>query len=357
METTPTNNTNSHIPGVYQGSPDAPKVVVELSPIRTMRGDIALASKNQNETLVSISIAENKKKDAERAMKASENTTDSVVGAQTRSAERVPVSTAPRPIGRIIIVVVIILVLVGIGLAFTFILPKLSIPSFGSPSTDPTPGAPTDFRVELAPSLIKATSEKRFFVNNESTERMFADVANARTAFGAQGDIKNFYFHEEVSTADGSRQTDLRDTIPQNRRAVSISANKLLMLTKISAPEILTRSLENIFMAGLLNEETGSLPTPFIILKVSGYDTGYAGMLEWERSLPRFFDIVFGTNIEAGLSDTIKMRDVVISGEDARVLEITPTVGIAYSFANPSTVVITMSRNALEKLIPMVPPK
>ncbi len=44
-------------------------------------------------------------------------------------------------------------------------------------------------------------------------------------------------------------------------------------------------------------------------------------------------------------------------GRDARVLEITPTSGIAYSFANPSTIVVASSRNALEKLVPMLSTK
>ncbi len=346
----PTNNTDSHIPGVYQGSPDVPKTVLELSPIRTMKNDIADAVKDQNESLVSIAEAENRKKDAERAMKSEEGTA---------------VSTVPRPISRIIIVVVLVLVFVGIALSYKFVLPKilkinlpkLSIPSFGSTTTEPRPSTPTDSRVDLAPSLIKATTEKRFNTSKETPKQIFADIASLRVSGGTQGDIKNFYFYEDISAPDGSRPTDLADTIPQNRKTASISANKLIILTGISAPGILARSLENIFMAGLLHEETGSPSSPFIILKVSNNDTGLAGMLEWEQSLPHFFDIIFGTNIEAGLSDNIKVRDVVLSSRDARVLEITPATGIAYSFANPSTIIITGTRNALEKLLLMIPAK
>ncbi len=336
-QTTPINSTSSHIPGVYQGSPDVPKPVVETSPIRTVKNDIADAVRNQNESLVSIAIAENKKRDAGRAAEAT-----------TREAEITTVSIAPRPIGRIVVVAVLVLVLAGAGLAYKFvfpILPKISIPGFGSSSTESLQNEAARMRVDFAPSLIPAQTEKRFDTNKEIPERLFGVVASERVSGGTQGDIKNFYLHEDISTSDGTK------------KAVSISANKLIMLTGTSAPEILKRSLENTFMAGLINEETDSLSTPFIILKVSGYDTGLAGMLEWERSLPRFFDIIFGTNIEAGLSDKIKMRDVVLSSRDARVLEITPAIGIAYSFANPSTIVIAGSRNALEELISMVSAK
>ncbi len=351
---TPDSNTDLHIPGVYLGSPDAPKTVVELSPIRTMKNDIAEAVKNQKESLVSIAVAEDKKKSVERAVEAA-----------APIPESQPVPTAPRPIGRIIIVIVLILIIVGAGLAYKFVLPKLpkinipeiSIPSFGSPSEKPLAITTTDSRVDFAPSLIKATTEKRFDTNKETPERIFTAVASLRVAEGSKGDIKNIYFYEEVSGTDASRSTDLRDTIPQDRKTVSISANKLIILSGVSTSEILSRSLENTFMAGLFNEEAGSTPTPFIILKVSGYDTGFAGMLEWERNLPRFFDTVFGTNTEAGLTGKTKMRDVVLSGRDARVLEITPTISIAYAFANPSTIVIASSRNALEKLLSLVPTK
>ncbi len=372
-KTTPINGTGTDSLAVYLGLTDTPKPVVTTSSIRTMQNDIASAVKDQNESLVSIAVAEYEKGAAERAAKAI-----------AREAERATVSIAPRPIGRIIIVVMLILVLAGVGLAYKFVLPKLqkintpkiSIPSFGSPSTESLPNSPTASRVYLETSIITAQTEKRFDVGKETTERMFAAVASERVTGGAQGDVKNLYFYEEVTGTDASRQTDLRDlnllseairdgsasrseadTIPHDRKSVSISAGKLLIFSGVPVPEVLTRSLENTFMVGLLNEEAGSLPTPFIILKVSDYDTGFAGMLEWESSLPRLFDIIFNTNIESSLSHETKMRDVVLSSRDARVLEITSSLGIAYSFANPSTIVIAGSRNALEKLLSKAPTK
>ncbi len=341
-KTTPINGDNADFLGVYQGFTDTPKPIVATSSIRTMQNDIAGAVKDQNESLVSIAIAEDEKNAAEREKVAI-----------AREAERATVSITPRPIGRIIIVVMLILVLVGTGLAYKFVLPKLQkisttklpIPSFGSPSTESLPTTPTASRVYLEVSIITAQTEKRFDVGKETTEHMFASVANERVTGGAQGDVKNLYFYEYISTPDGTK------------KPVSISAGKLIMLSGVSVPEVLTRSLENTFMVGLLNEEAGSLPTPFIILKVSDHDTGFAGMLEWESSLPRFFDIIFSTNIESSLSHETKMRDVVLSSRDARVLEITSSLGIAYSFANPLTIVIAGSRNALERLLSKAPTK
>lgn len=341
-ETTQSSLKNLHTPGVYQGSPDTPTDTppAELSPIRTMKNDIAWAVKNKNETLASMAQAEDKKKTEEQVRMAAEKEAVALV---------IP-PVAPRPIGRMVIIVALVLFLTLTGLAYSFLLPKLRTvtipkiptPSFGAPTeTAPSP-SPQALPVTLAPSLVPAQTEKHFLTNKETPEHMFSVIASERTKKRETGNIENFYFSESVSTSDG------------NQKTVSISANRLLMLAEARAPEILTRSLENIFMAGLLSEQTSTVPTPFLILRVSGYDTGFAGMLEWEQSLPHFFDTIFGTNIEAGLSEKTKMRDMVLAGHDARVMEIAPNVGIAYTFANPSTIVIAGSRTALEKIMSLL---
>ena len=94
--------------------------------------------------------------------------------------------------------------------------------------------------------------------------------------------------------------------------------------------------------------------TPFLVLKVSSYETGLAGMLAWERSMPRLFDAIFGTSVATSVSNRTKTRDAVILGRDARVLEIAPNIGISYVFANPQTIIIAESRTALEFLVPLV---
>ena len=328
-----------------QGAPEstlatpAPSRAALPNIIRTMKSDAAEAAKTQNETLVSMALAEEKKKSAQRAEMAARE-----------KSETPAVKPAPKPIGRIVIILGLVALIGGAGFAIklallklrTINLPSVSLPTFGAPGAQtPTTVTPTQ-KTPLAPSIIPARSEKRFIVNKETPERIFSLIAAEYTAGVTPGSIRNMYFTEETTATGGETTT------------ASISANRLLLLADTTAPAILTRSLENPFMAGLYGEE-GSQATPFFIFKFSGYDTGLAGMLAWEKELPRFFDTLFGTKFLAGPSTSIKFRDAVVSGYDARIIEGLPAGSIVYTFANPTTVVIAGSRSALAALVPLVP--
>lgn len=320
------------------GSPAASSVALP-NIIRTMKSDAALAVKNQNETLVSMSLAEEKKKAARREEIAAK---EAAATPETKSA--------PKPIGRVVLVLGLVVVVVGVGFGIYFALPTLrninlpsvSLPTFGTPDTERPAGVTPTSKTPLAPSLISARSEKRFSVNKETPEHLFAMVAVERTAGVTPGSVRNLYFTEDSTSLEGTTST------------ASISANRLLILTETVAPAILARSLENSFMAGLYGEE-GAQATPFFVFKFSGYDTGLAGMLAWEKELPRFFDTIFGTKFLATPSTPVKFRDAVVSGYDTRALEGLPAGSIVYTFVNPTTVVIAGSRSTLEALIPLVP--
>ncbi len=336
VQTTSRNDYTEHVPGAYQGIPDTPKDISESLVVRTMKGDLANAIKTQNETLVSIALAEEKKQAVRRSESAA---------MPERMAQAIE-APAPKRIGRLVVVGAVLLMISVLGLTYKFLLPKLkllNLPSsspatFENTNTGNTPVAPMAF----APSLIPAHSEKRFNISKETSEKIFSDIAVARTVSSSAGKIKNLYITEDITTADGATKN------------IPIPSNRLLILAGISAPEILTRSLEAPFMAGILSEESSTTATPFLILKVSGYETSFAGMLMWERSLPLLIDTVFGNNIRASILDDTKTRDVVLLGRDARVLEIAPNVGIAYAFADQQTIIIAGSQTALEHLLSLV---
>lgn len=321
------------VPGVYQGAPGTIQRAENIEPsapriIRTMKSDADEAIKRQNETAVSIAIAEEKKRAEVVASKQAQNKA---------------VSSAPKPVGRALVVVVILLICTALGLAYVFVspklgaikLPKISIPSFGKPAGTTSSVSITPATASLAYSLIPAQSEKRFDINKQTPAQIFSAIPLEQEY---PESIKNLYFTETA----GATSTE-------------ISANRFLTFAKLQAPEILTRSLEKQFMAGIFEESMQTNPngraTPFLILKVSSYETGLAGMLEWEASLPRGFDTIFGTKV-ANPANT-KFRDVVILGKDARILEGAGGNTIAYTFANKNTIVLAGSRTALEKLLPL----
>ncbi|MHB1118150.1 MAG: hypothetical protein ACYCZ7_01285 [Minisyncoccota bacterium] len=306
-----------------------------LTIIRTMKSDAAETIKAQHETLVSMAIAEEKKKEAEQAEAAAKKT----------SATMAPEKPAPKPLARIVIILWLILFVAAAGVVIKFALPTLrtlsisniSLPVFKIPAIKEEGSLPSSVQT-LAPSLIPAQSEKRFIVNKETPEHLFAMIDVERTAGATPASIRNLYFTEEVTTSAGTAE------------ATPISANRLLLFADIPAPAILTRSLETPFMAGLYGEED-SRATPFFVFTVSSHDTGFAGMLAWEKDLPKLFDTMFGTKFLTAPSVSLKFHDIIIAGYDARVLEEASAGNIAYAFADPTTIIIAGDQNTLRMLI------
>lgn len=320
-------------PGVFEGRPDVPESEKVAPPrlIRTMKLDMAEAVKNQDETVVSIAIAEEKKKVVARAE------------SSTIKKGNENITPAPKPHGRIIIVIVILLVISALGLIYFFVLPKFggiklpdisfSFPSFSSEDKIGTTVTTTENIVSLAPSLVPTQTEKRFNIATQTREQILDEISNELKEGATAGSVKNIYFEESV----GSETT-------------AISANRLFIFADIFAPEILVRSLEKPFMIGFWGEENWDA-TPFIILKVSGRNTGLAGMLDWEKDLPRAFDSLFGTNINAELKSNIKFQDIVVLDRDTRVVETPSGNAISYVFANENTIVVAGSIKALTALV------
>ena len=247
-------------------------------------------------------------------------------------------NTAPVPkrIGRIVVVGALALITLLSALTYMFILPKLgdikipsiSIPSFKKPiETTITPAIPI---LPIAQSIIPAQSEKRFNLSTETFVQMVDTIIAEMGQETAVGSIKNLYFFEEGVSSD------------------PVSVIRLLNFAGIYPPEILARSLDEQFMAGFFGESNGGA-TPFMILKVSGYDTGFAGMLEWEPDLPRFFDTIFGTKITDNPST--KFSDITIAEKNARILDIAGNGTLAYVFANENTIIIAGSQKTLEAII------
>lgn len=324
--------------GVFQGTPDIAKKEKNSESsapriMRTMKSDADEAIKRQNETSVSIAVAEQKKQEKMRA----EST------ATKQQTQGGPLSPAPKPIGRVIVVIVLLIIITALGLAYVFVLPKLgaiqlpkiSIPSFGKPAPATPTATTTEPVLSLAPSLIPTQSEKRFNITNQTRTQVLADITAEMKLETPSGSVKNLYFTEG---SDAS--------------SIAIPASRLLSFAGISAPEILTRSLEKTFMAGFLGENNGN-STPFVILKVSSYETGLAGMLEWETTVPRSFDSIFGTKTVGTATSTARFRDIVVLGKDARSTNVVAGDTLSYVFANQNTIVIAGSKTALETLIPI----
>ncbi|MBI5798483.1 MAG: hypothetical protein HZB10_00950 [Candidatus Yonathbacteria bacterium] len=302
----------------------------ELAPqnlIRTMRHDVADVIKKQEESYASIALAEERKEDQAR---------QAAMAAKRAALENAP--PVPKRIGRLVIILAVSIVAIIAVLAYIFILPKLtainipslSVPSFGNPPpVEPLSAA--HVAQPLAPSLIPAQSEKRFNIAGKTSDQI-ALAIEAEIGEGVpSGSVKNLFFAESTSTG-----------------LAPVSASRLFAFSNIYIPDLLARSIKKQFMAGFYGEANGGA-SPFLVLKVSNREMGLAGMLEWEPALSGFFDTIFGANI--GGSPNTKFRDIIILEKDARMLEVPFKGTVVYAFADPTTIIITVSRTSLETLL------
>jgi hypothetical protein len=70
-----------------------------------------------------------------------------------------------------------------------------------------------------------------------------------------------------------------------------LSASEFFKLLEINIPGTLSRSLEDPMMLGLHGYDGNSY---FLILKVTDYDRGFAGMLDWEKTMQQDLFLPFG---------------------------------------------------------------
>ncbi len=103
------------------------------------------------------------------------------------------------------------------------------------------------------------------------------------------------------------------------------------------------------YLAGLYDSNGWQ---PFIIFRLTSYDSGYAGMLKWEETIgDEWKPLIAGSAVAASSSVQTSFKDAIIQNKDVRILE--DTSGhrlIFYSFADPSTLVITTSEQALREV-------
>lgn len=307
------------------------------SALHTMKEDVSLAIQKQNESIASIKIKEEEK---ERQIILAEQTKK-----EAESAKKAETSeTAPYPVKRIILVFIFLLALVVGIFATKFLFEKtktinlssIKIPGFGTSSEKTASGTEPSIAT-VSPSLVPASTEKTIVITSERPFAVFSALSSELHQDLPDGSIKNIIIKEEVLSS-------LNEKILQE-----ISVVRFFALAGTQDAGILSRSLEPSYMLGFVGK--GDKTEPFLVLKTSGHDTGLIGMLEWERSLPKFFDIVFGTSIELTVKPAAKFRDVVILGRDARVLESSAKTEIAYTFADTATIVITTDKEALKEIL------
>ncbi len=311
--------------------------------IRTMKSDVTEAVSKQNETLVSIVLAEEKKREEEwvEQEKQVEKQKEEKIKIEVAQKEnKIPIKRIVKYISIILGIVIIIFALIN----FYKITPNKIRTIFTNQvkNNEKKPRIVEQKKVLppiiLAQAIITPQSEKRFVINlNKTTPGyIFEQLKNDNTTIVKNGDIRNFYFYEDT-------------IIPLGGTPISLS--RLFSFYNINIPNSIVRSIESPYMIGVIGDGDVTI-TPFIILKTVDKVYSLASILEWEDSLPQVFDVLFGTKlIKTELSTTrVKFSDKIINGKDARIFTTESGGFLMYAFVNPQTIIISGSESAFEKL-------
>ncbi|MBU6388348.1 hypothetical protein KGQ72_00495 [Patescibacteria group bacterium] len=139
----------------------------------------------------------------------------------------------------------------------------------------------------------------------------------------------------------------------------STTAESVFSLLPLSAPDVVLRNINaEGSMAGVVN--VGGSQTPFFILSVSSYSNTFAGMLSWEKTMPRDLAALFGASMPPASTATTTraanmppgFRDEVVSDHDVRIYrDETGTSLMLYGYWNQATLVIARDPSAFTEIL------
>ena len=134
------------------------------------------------------------------------------------------------------------------------------------------------------------------------------------------------------------------------------SSTNVFLALQLPAPDILLRNIrEEPSMAGVVSVD--AIQSPFFILPAASYSDTFAGMLSWERNMPRDlatlyppYPITASTTIAT--SPSPGFADEVIGNHDARVYrDASGRALITYGYWNQSTLVIARDTAAFAEIV------
>ncbi len=132
----------------------------------------------------------------------------------------------------------------------------------------------------------------------------------------------------------------------------SVTAGDLMTELTANIPDVLVRALEPQFLFGLHVYKQNE---PFLVFKTNDYQSAFAGMLQWEKSMPYDLADIFLTaaNRTSVLSGIVLFKDDIIANKDARVLSDSSSgqPAILYSFVDKNTLVITTNSQTLLEIV------
>lgn len=285
-------------------TPSAPPITSSLRTIRTLKGDVEAGIAAGKTTVVSMAAAETERRSLEAAQ------------FQNKATE--PLRKA-KIVGFFLLALGAIVTLAGFYYYF-----------FGRSFQQAE--API-----LPPDYIYSEQHRLLNVSSADSDVLVSELSRAR---------------QETSGQLGS----IAAIIPiKNENGVSraILGNEFLTRLDPQAPEEVTRTLQQPFLFGIHIFDGNQ---PFLIFKPDTYETSFAGMLSWERSLPfrlgrALRPAADWTNASSTLA-SISWADAIINNKDVRILRSKEgRTLLLYSFVDRSTLVITTNEQTFGEIV------
>jgi hypothetical protein len=134
-----------------------------------------------------------------------------------------------------------------------------------------------------------------------------------------------------------------------------VPANEMVNIMEIPAPDLIERSLSSPWMLGVYAGDNG-IKNPFIISTNNFFQNTFAGLIQWERTMPddlKEFLLNTGVDQDSG-NVTLRgqFKDKIVKNKDVReyVAE-NGYIIFLYSFISNDKLVVTNSEQALEEII------
>ena len=273
--------------------------------IRTLKGDVEQGLASGKTTVVSMAAAETERRAREAAQ------------FENKAAE--PLRKAK----------VVGFFLLGLGVLLT--LGGIFYYLFG--------GAPDEGaqNVILPPDYIYTEQYRLLNVRDASSDMLVSELARARQeATGGLGAVVSVV---PIESEEGISRTLL--------------GSEFLSRLDPEAPTEVTRTLSNPFLFGIHIFDGNQ---PFLILKPDTYETSFAGMLAWEKSIPfrlgrALRPAADWANASSSLT-AILWSDAVLGNKDARVLRSAEgRTLLLYSFIDRETLVIATNEQTFGEII------
>lgn len=310
--------TQTQTPPAKPSSQGTPAQVGGIRPLKTYLTDVQTAIQEQKESIAKIALAERERREANK--------------------EKEPPHREFSPQQKKMFVIAgsvlgIVVLVGGAWGALRFFNIELNLPGTGEPTVEVK-------QKITSPSLIPPSHEKEIDVSGLSYDALVTGVnTEVSQERGAQSVLNIFFTRGKMEPIEGVSLGKEMLTAPM-----------FFSLFLPQAPEILARSLAPAFMVGVYHD-VAQVGHPFIILKVTSFESSLAGMLAWEKTMSYDIGRLLGIRTE----DTQGFKDIVIQNKDTRaLLDRSREPVLIYSFLDRTTILITPDRRTFGDVLPLV---